>query len=173
MTDQLEPTPATAPEEAVLLCTNAWKRAYDLAFIDAERQNSDREKEQEERQALQEQNGDNPDDDYEEEDDDDEDDIDPERFARQQAAIAFRDAIPPLSGYENTCGFIASVTYAMLHDIFSYPECQNLLAASKVALAALRVQPRPPRSQAQKTRKNSENCPNTSANSAPSEPPLN
>lgn len=169
MTDQPEPAPATAPEEAVLLCTNAWKRAYDLSFIDAERQNHEREKEQEERQALQEQNGDDPDDEYE---DDDEDEIDPERFARRQAAAAFRDAIPPLSGYENACGFIACVTYAMLHDILSYPECQNLLAASKVALAALRVQPRPPKSQAQKTRKNSENCPNTSAISAPSESPL-
>lgn len=163
MTNQTEPAPAAAPEQAALLCAGAWKRAYDLAFLDAERHNCQREKQRQKARALEQQNGENLGEYEDDEDDEDDEEINPEGFARQQARLAFRDAMPPLSGYDNICGFIACVTYALLHEIFYDADCANLFAAAKVALAALRVQPRTPHTRARKTKKISENCTNSSA----------
>ena len=63
-------------------------------------------------------------------------------FACEQAAMSFRQAMPPLAGYENIRDFIACIVYAMLHRIFNGDECQQLLGAAKIAMALLRAQPR-------------------------------
>jgi hypothetical protein len=63
-------------------------------------------------------------------------------FASEQAAMSFREAMPPLAGYENIRDFIACITYAMLNHIFDGDECQQLLGAAKIAMALLRSQPK-------------------------------
>ena len=63
-------------------------------------------------------------------------------FASEQAAMSFREAMPPLAGYENIRDFIACITYAMLNRIFDGDECQQLLGAAKIAMALLRSQPK-------------------------------
>ena len=70
--------------QALERCVQAWQRTFDLASID-------------------------PDDDSLAPPDDDS-----TLFANQQASLAFRDAMPPLAGYENIRDFIACTTYAML-----------------------------------------------------------
>ncbi len=64
-------------------------------------------------------------------------------FANSQAAIAFRDAMPPLSGQQNISDFIACVTFAMMKSLFRTDESLHLLSAAKIAISALRAQPRP------------------------------
>lgn len=63
-------------------------------------------------------------------------------FAREQGALAFRDAMPLLVGYDNIRDFIACTTYAMLTNIFERDECRELLGAAKIAMALLRTNPR-------------------------------
>ncbi len=65
-------------------------------------------------------------------------------FARKQASLSFRDAMPPLAGYENISDFIACTTYAMLKDILYKDDCQRLFTAAKIALAVLKAQPKSP-----------------------------
>jgi hypothetical protein len=90
-------------------CVKAWQRTFDLASID-------------------------PDDDGLAPPDNDS-----TLFARQQASLAFRDAMPPLAGYENIRDFIACTTYAMLKHIFAKDECQQLFGAAKIAMALVRT----------------------------------
>jgi hypothetical protein len=95
--------------EALDRCMKAWQRTFDLASID-------------------------PDDDSLAPPDDDS-----TYFASKQASLAFRDAMPPLAGYENIRDFIACTTYAMLKRIFDKGECQQLFGAAKIAMALLRT----------------------------------
>ena len=62
--------------------------------------------------------------------------------ASQAAGEAYRNAMPPLVGYDNIRGFIACVGNAMLRHIIFEPESTRLLYAAQVALSLLRLQPR-------------------------------
>ena len=67
-----------------------------------------------------------------------------ERFhACQKADKAYRNAMPPLAGYENICDFIACTAYAMLKCIILGEQSAKLLYAAQVALSAVRCQPAP------------------------------
>jgi hypothetical protein len=102
------------PNQALARCIEAWQRTYDLAY-------------------------DEPEDESLAPDDDDD-----TNFAYRQAAIAFREAMPPLAGYENIRDFIACIAYAILKRIFSKEECEHLNNVAKLALALLRVAPKDP-----------------------------
>jgi hypothetical protein len=65
-------------------------------------------------------------------------------FASEQGALAFRESMPLLVGYENIRDFIACTTYAMLTKILDQDECRGLLAAAKIAMALFKAQPKPP-----------------------------
>ena len=65
-------------------------------------------------------------------------------FARKQASLSFRDAMPPLSGYENIRDFIACTTYAMLKNILDDDDCKSLFIAARIATAVLKAQPKSP-----------------------------
>jgi len=69
---------------------------------------------------------------------------DEDEFAAERAAMAFREALPPLVGYENIRDFIACVTYGMLNATLQSDECRDLLGAAKIAVAILKSQPKPP-----------------------------
>ncbi len=71
------------------------------------------------------------------------DEDDDERHAEKEANEAFLAAMPPLSGHQNVCDFIACVTHAYMWDIISHQQLEHLLAAVKIALCALRLQPEP------------------------------
>lgn len=62
--------------------------------------------------------------------------------ARIRGEEAFRRAMPPLAGYENICDFIACVTHGILLDVFRPKQIEYLLEASKIALGALRHEPK-------------------------------
>ncbi len=51
--------------------------------------------------------------------------------------------MPPLSGHQNICDFIACVTHAYMWDIIRHQQLEHLLAVVKIALCALRLQPEP------------------------------
>ena len=53
------------------------------------------------------------------------------------AAKAYRVATPPLSGYQNTCGFIACAGYGMLLGAIKPAHGTKLLYAAQVALTAI------------------------------------
>lgn len=61
---------------------------------------------------------------------------------------AYRDAIPPLSEYENIRDFIACVAHAMLIGAILDDKGTKLLYAAQVALSTLRRQPSDPKSAA-------------------------
>jgi len=61
---------------------------------------------------------------------------------------AYRDAIPPLSGYENIRDFIACVAHAMLIGAILDDQGTKLLYAAQVALSTLRRQPSAPKAAA-------------------------
>jgi hypothetical protein len=71
--------------------------------------------------------------------------------AERCAGKAFRLAMPPLSGYQNICDFIACAGYAMLLGAIKNESGTKLLYAAQVALATLpkesktqtRTEPRP------------------------------
>lgn len=64
-------------------------------------------------------------------------------FAREEAEIAFRKALPALCGEENIRDFIACVAYALVNNILIPFVCTNYFEAAKVALSAARVHRRP------------------------------
>lgn len=105
-----QPESENLHNEALDRCVKAWRRTFDLAYID-------------------------PDDDSLAPPDDDD-----TLFAREQASLSFRDAMPPLAGFDNIRDFIACTTYAMLKRIFAKDECQQLFGAAKIAMALLRAQ---------------------------------
>lgn len=67
-----------------------------------------------------------------------------DEFASEHAGIAFREALPPLVGYENIRDFIACVTYGRLNGTLYWDECRELLGAAKIAMALLKAEPKPP-----------------------------
>ena len=110
-----EPETPSLANSAIARCAVAWDRTYDLASIDP-----------------------------------DDDSLEPEHhnhdfFACRQAAIAFRKAMPPLSGHQNIQDFIACVTYALLSGIMNPDEAKELFGAAQVALSAIRAEPRQPK----------------------------
>jgi hypothetical protein len=58
--------------------------------------------------------------------------------ARESGSGFYLRAMPPLAGIDNIRDFIACITYAQLVQILRPNEAENLLAAAKVALSALR-----------------------------------
>src|ERR1700722_2918418 len=69
--------------------------------------------------------------------DKDEDD----RHAEKKANEAFLAAMPPLSGYQNICDFIACVAQAYMWDIIRHQQADHLFKAAKIAMSALRLDP--------------------------------
>ena len=63
---------------------------------------------------------------------------------KTNACIAYRNAMPDLSGYENIRDFIACVTYGMLFNIIDSIEGPKFLYAAQVAIGALRQEPKTP-----------------------------
>jgi hypothetical protein len=66
-----------------------------------------------------------------------------ESEAKSEANDAFLAAMPPLSGYQNICDFIACVTQAYMWELIGLKRSEHLLAAAKLALSALRLEPKP------------------------------
>ena len=62
--------------------------------------------------------------------------------AEKEGLKAFSRAMPPLAGYENVRDFIACVTYASLNDLMRHDDAEHYLEAAKVALGALRHEPK-------------------------------
>ena len=62
--------------------------------------------------------------------------------AAQAATEAYRQAMPPLVGYDNIRDFIACVGNAMLLHIIIEPEGTRLLYAAQVALSSVRLKPK-------------------------------
>jgi|CZKF01.1.fsa_nt_gi hypothetical protein len=65
--------------------------------------------------------------------------------ASEAAEKAYRDAIPPLSGYENIRDFIACTANAMLVGAITDNQGTKLLYAAQVALTTVRRQPAAPK----------------------------
>jgi len=65
--------------------------------------------------------------------------------ACEAAEKAYRDAMPPLSGYENIRDFIACVVNAMLIGAIDDNQGTKLLYGAQVALTTLRRQPSAPK----------------------------
>ena len=65
---------------------------------------------------------------------------DSELYADDQAEMAFRKAMPQLSGQENIRDFIACVAYGMLTKAITGPEGARLLYAAQVANSTVRSQ---------------------------------
>jgi hypothetical protein len=63
--------------------------------------------------------------------------------ASQVAEKAYRDTMPPLSGYENIRDFIACVANAMLIGAIADDKGTKLLYAAQIALTTVRRQPTP------------------------------
>ena len=61
---------------------------------------------------------------------------------------AFRDAMPPLSGYENICNFVACVAHGILTGSIEGKNGTKLLYAAQVALSTVRHHPAPSKSAA-------------------------
>jgi hypothetical protein len=69
------------------------------------------------------------------------DEDDSEDDAEKEANEAFLAAMPPLSGYQNICDFIACVTQAYIWDIIRHQQADHLFKAAKIAMCALRLDP--------------------------------
>ena len=60
-------------------------------------------------------------------------------IARRNAAMIFRLALPPLSGYQNICNFIACIGYGILLGAIKPDTGTKLLYAAQVALSTVSV----------------------------------
>jgi hypothetical protein len=69
-------------------------------------------------------------------------------FASLQGAEAYRKVLPPLSGHQNICDFIACVAHGMLIEAISGADGSRLLYAAQVANSTIRSQPASPKSAA-------------------------
>ncbi len=56
---------------------------------------------------------------------------------------AYLNAVPPLSGHQNICDFIACINYASMAGIVTHNEATHFLANARVALAALSLRQKP------------------------------
>jgi hypothetical protein len=72
-------------------------------------------------------------------DDEGESDFDAETAGNK----AFIRSMPPLTGPSNIRDFVACVTYALLTGVIPHRDSSHLLAAAKVALAAVRCESKP------------------------------
>ncbi len=57
---------------------------------------------------------------------------------QKAARASFLNLIPDLEGHDNTCDFVACVSYAMVHEILIEPHGTVLLECARVALATQR-----------------------------------
>jgi hypothetical protein len=62
--------------------------------------------------------------------------------AEKAGREAYLRALPPLSGYENIRDFIACIAYADLTELIRHSDAEHFLDSAKVALAAIRYQPK-------------------------------
>jgi hypothetical protein len=63
-------------------------------------------------------------------------------WAAIQAAPYYRNAMPPLAGYENIRDFIACAAHGILIDAIPQKRANQLLYAAQVALASLNCEPK-------------------------------
>jgi hypothetical protein len=56
---------------------------------------------------------------------------------------AYLNAVPPLSGPENICDFIACINFASMKGVVTHNEATHYLANARIALAALSLRPKP------------------------------
>ncbi|MDE3187775.1 MAG: hypothetical protein KGM96_09660 [Acidobacteriota bacterium] len=68
--------------------------------------------------------------------------------ATDSAAVAFREAMPPLVGQDNIRDFIACVAQGILLGAIDSSKSTKLLYAAQVALSGARSQPRSPKATA-------------------------
>jgi len=66
-------------------------------------------------------------------------------FAAQQASEAYRNAMPPLAGYENIRDFIACLAHGILIEAIPASKSGQLLYAAQVALSTFHCEPKPPK----------------------------
>ncbi|MGA2571825.1 MAG: hypothetical protein ABSF23_15025 [Terracidiphilus sp.] len=71
------------------------------------------------------------------------DEGDSEYEAEKASNNAYLGAMPPLSGYQNICDFIACVTNGSMVGVIPQRDAEHFLAAAKIALGALRLEPKP------------------------------
>jgi hypothetical protein len=57
--------------------------------------------------------------------------------AQKAGNHAYLRAMPPLSGYDNICDFIACVAHALVIEAIGAKDSERLLAAAKIAVVAL------------------------------------
>jgi hypothetical protein len=62
--------------------------------------------------------------------------------ARQVADEAYRIAMPPLSGYQNICDFLACAAHGILIGAIEEKSGTKLLYAAQIALSTIRQQPK-------------------------------
>ena len=60
-----------------------------------------------------------------------------------RAVLAYREAMPDLSGHQNICDFIACTAHGILLRVIDPIEGPKLLYAAQVALGCLRYEPKP------------------------------
>jgi hypothetical protein len=71
-------------------------------------------------------------------------DDDDDRYPAEQAGNkAYLAAMPRLAGFKNIRDFIACITYAAVNGAIRRDEADSFLEAAKVALTALRYEPKP------------------------------
>jgi hypothetical protein len=61
--------------------------------------------------------------------------------ARKAANEAYQRAMPPLSGYQNICDFIACIGHALVIDAIRPSDAGRLIAIAKIAIGAVRHEP--------------------------------
>jgi hypothetical protein len=62
---------------------------------------------------------------------------------KDRASQAYRNAMPPLTGYQNCCDFVACVAHGILIEAIPEALGTKLLYAAQVALSNVRQQPKP------------------------------
>ena|ERR1700729_3106281 len=65
--------------------------------------------------------------------------------AQKAGNHAYLRAMPPLSGYQNICDFIACVAHALVIEAIGAKDSERLLAAAKIAVVALGREPAAPK----------------------------
>jgi hypothetical protein len=70
-------------------------------------------------------------------------------YAAADSMKAFRKALPPLTGHQNICDFVACIAHGMLIGVIGGADGTRLLYAAQVANTTLRSQPAPPQTGAQ------------------------
>jgi hypothetical protein len=63
-------------------------------------------------------------------------------FAYIDAYQAYREAMPPVSDYQNICDFIVCATYGMLIGAIQHASGSKFLSAARIALGAINSQAR-------------------------------